>query len=455
MRLSVILPFFLCALFCAPIKSSAQGSVIPVDLNQRPDGSWQLMREGEPYFIKGAGGHVHLDELVAIGGNSIRTWSADDAEKIMDDAHARGLTVMMGLWVQHERHGFDYDNEAAVAAQLERFRKIVLRIKDHPALLLWGIGNEVDLQYSNTKVWYAINDIAKMIHELDPYHPTSTVTAGLDQEEVRLIKERAPEIDIYGINTYGDLPKVKENLREFGWDGPYIISEWGPNGHWEVEKTSWGAPIEQSSAEKAESYRTRYKRDILGDLQYCIGSYVFLWGFKQETTSTWYGMFLDSGEASPAVGELENLWTRKKPANLAPELTGVTLFGQKKGEDIYLTAEEAFEVFVNVSDADNDRLRYRYEFLRESTDIKSGGDAESRPDGIRGLILSRKNGTMRFRAPSEEGPYRLFVYVFDGKGHVAYTNIPFYVTPRPRGAEQSTFVKFKQMDMNSFDPITP
>jgi hypothetical protein len=226
-------------------------------------------------MLKGGGGHVQLDKLVEIGGNSIRTWSTDNAKQILDEAHEKGLTVMMGLWVQHERHGFDYNDADKVAAQLEGFRRVVTELKDHPALLLWGVGNEVDLFYSNTNVWYAVNDIAKMIHEVDPNHPTCTVTAGLDKEEVKLIKERAPEIDIYGVNTYGDLSKVKDNIRSWGWTGPYMITEWGPNGHWEVQKTKWGAPIEQSSTEKANSYERRYMDYIDADAQMCIGSYVF------------------------------------------------------------------------------------------------------------------------------------------------------------------------------------
>ena len=101
-------------------------------------------------------------------------------------------------------------NKQKIEKQLNDFRNIVLKYKDHPALLLWGVGNEVDLLYSNTKVWNAINDIAKMIHEVDPNHPTSTVTAGLDSNEVVLIKANAPHIDIYGVNTYGDIGNVKE-----------------------------------------------------------------------------------------------------------------------------------------------------------------------------------------------------------------------------------------------------
>ena len=215
------------------------------------NGEWVLTRGGVPYYINGAGGDGYLEELVEAGGNSIRTWSVDGAKETLDRAHELGLTVMLGLWVQHERHGYDYDNEEANKAQLEYFTRMVKKYKDHPALLMWSIGNEVDLFYSNTKVWNVVQEIAKMIHEIDPNHPTNTVTAGLDEKEVALILERAPDIDIYAINTYGEVGEIADKIRRSGWTKPYIVAEWGPDGHWEVAKTKWGAPIEQTSHEKA------------------------------------------------------------------------------------------------------------------------------------------------------------------------------------------------------------
>lgn len=246
-------------LLLTSIYLNAQAIKVEVVKNQN---GYLLTRGGQPYYIKGAGGHHYLDELVALGGNSIRTWSAENAQEILDQAHQRGLTVMFGLWIQHERHGFDYNDEVAVKKQLERFTDIVRNYKDHPALLLWCIGNEADLFYTNTKVWNATQDIAQMIHREDPNHPTSLVTAGLDSNEVQEVLTKVPDLDIYGFNTYGDIEMHSNNIKKYGWKGPYIISEWGPNGHWEVEKTKWGAPIEQTSTQKAASYAKRYNQFI-------------------------------------------------------------------------------------------------------------------------------------------------------------------------------------------------
>jgi len=402
--------------------------VVKVEVKKNGN-KWELIREGVPYYIKGGGGQKNLDKLKEIGGNSFRTWSLDDAEEFLDEAEKRGLTVMMGLWVQHERHGFDYDDEIAVKKQLDFFTKRVKKLKDHPALLMWGIGNEVDLFYKNTKVWHLVQDIAKMIHEVDPNHPTSTVTAGLDSLEVDLIKRNCPDIDIYGVNTYGDLENAIKNIGKFGWTGPYMITEWGVNGHWEVAKTLWDAPIEQSSSQKAVSFKERYGM-IAADSLNCLGSYAFLWGQKQETTATWYGLFSKNGKSTEAIDVLEKEWRGKNPANSCPAISSFLITkDNNKVDNNYLLASYTYDVEVKFTDIDGDKLKVTYMVVQESTDVKAGGDAENAPPSLNGLIKKKSNSSAAFKAPSKEGAYRLFVYAYDKNNHMAYVNIPFYVKP--------------------------
>jgi hypothetical protein len=326
-----------------------------------------------------------------------------------------------------------------------------MQYKDHPALLMWGVGNEVDLQYTNTNVWYAVNDIAAMIHELDPNHPTITVTAGLDADEVRLIKERAPHIDIYGINTYGDIGNVKRNIKQFGWNGPYMITEWGPNGHWEVAKTKWNVPVEQSSTEKARSYKSRYLESIQSDAANCLGSYVFLWGFKQETTSTWYGMFSEKGEVSQAVNELERIWLGHEPSNAAPSMDSAFLQSQIKGQNILITSGSRAYAIAYVTDPNNDKISYHWELVPESNDIRSGGDAEAKPEALRNIGGRKSKNQFSFIAPEEEGAYRLFIYAYDGHKNYAYINIPFYVTMRADSTEPTRAIQFKKQNLTSYE----
>ena len=92
---------------------------------------FHLIRNGNPYYIKGAGGDTKLSLLKEIGGNSIRTWTIDNAKSVLDKAHEHGISVCIGLWVGHERHGFDYNDEYSVEAQLSYFEREVMKIKEN------------------------------------------------------------------------------------------------------------------------------------------------------------------------------------------------------------------------------------------------------------------------------------------------------------------------------------
>lgn len=429
MRNFIILLSVVIQVIISSISAFSQTANEPIKVELKEEnGVWTLYRGGEPYYIKGVGGGKEMDKAVAYGANSVRTWGVGEAVAILDSAHAKGLSVMFGMWTGVERQGFDYDDSKAVAAQLARFTEVVKEYKNHPAILMWAVGNEADLFYTDFKVWNAINDIAKMCHEQDPNHPTITVTAGLDVAEVQLIKERAPHIDIYGINTYGNLIGVDKRLRASTWEGPYIIAEWGPNGHWEVPKTEWGVPVEQTSTEKAASYKKRYEEGILADSDMCIGSYVFLWGHKQETTPTWYGVFLEDGTETEVMDMLELGWSGKLPDNLSPSVVDITINGKGRYESVYLEPGRDATLFVDVMDPDGDNLTFKWEILPESTDIKSGGDKESRPEAVSFKTREgSEGGKLIFQSPKIEGAYRFFAYIYDGHGNAATANIPFYV----------------------------
>ncbi len=407
--------------------NTAVSDAVPVSLTNQ-DGKWQISRDGEPYFIKGAGGSADFAYLASVGGNSVRTWSTDNAARVLDEAHEQGLTVMLGISLGKERHGFDYDDEQAVAEQFDRVRKTVLKFKDHPALLTWGIGNEVDLFYTNTNVWYAVQDIAAMIQELDPNHLVTTVVAGINQEKADLIAQRVPDIDYLSINIYGGLETLPQTLDSIGYDDAYVVTEWGPTGHWEIQKTEWDAPIEQTSTQKAAIYQERYQRGITAASDQALGSYAFLWGQKQETTPTWYGVFTESGKPNEVVDTLEYLWTGKWPTVRAPSINQFTLNGEVASDSVRVAANSTVNAHVDVHVDEGQTVNYRWEILPESTDIKSGGDPESRPSAVTGRIVSHDGGgKMQFAAPDKPGAYRLFVYAENQAGKVANANVPFWV----------------------------
>ena len=399
------------------------------------EGAYVLLVDGQPFRVKGVGmGGEGQEALAARGGNSFRTWSTGmDAAKVramLDRAQRNGLKVAMGIEVGNERHGFDYDDAAAVKRQLDRIRREIALYKDHPAVLMWVVGNELNLHYSNPNVWNAVGGIADMIHREDPNHPVMTTLAGFDRKLIDLLKARAPSLDLIGIQLYGDIGALPEKLETSGWTGPYVVTEWGPTGHWESPLTTWKAPIEDDASRKAMLLQQRYEQIIAADTTQGLGSYVFLWGDKQERTPTWYGLFLPSGESTPSVDAMEYVWTGRWPANRAPSIQPLTLDGRKALDSVVLKAGQPVVAQADARDPDGDTLRYRWTVLHETTATSIGGDREDVPPDVSLEMEDTGQGGVRFRAPDVPGHYRLFVETHDGKGHAAYANLPFRVDAR-------------------------
>lgn len=395
------------------------------------EGKYQLLVNNEPFYIKGAGLEFgNIPALAKHNGNSFRTWRTDNGEQsgkeVLDEAHKYGLMVTMGIEVARERHGFDYNDEAAVKEQKERIRKEVLEFKDHPSLLIWAIGNELNLRSTNPRVWDAVNDISKMIHDIDPNHPTTTTLAGMSQQDIEYIKERCKNIDILSIQLYGSIVKLPKFLKDFGWTGPYMVTEWGATGHWEVPKTSWDIPIEENSSVKAANYLKRHQIAIESDTTQCLGSYVFLWGQKQERTPTWYGVFLEDGKETESVDVMHYIWSKKWPENRTPQIKSFTLNNKTAYQSVILKPNKDAKATIDIVDFENNTINYSWEVLRESTDLKDGGDKENRPESIDVQLTKNQNREINFKL-SEKGNYRLFVYADDGYNHAATANIPFKV----------------------------
>ena len=103
----------------------------------------------------------------------------------------------------------------------------------------------------------------------------------------------------------------------------------------------------------------------------CIGSYVFLWGQKQETTATWYGLFTNKGQKTEVLDYVSKSWTGKWPTNRAPSLDSIFIEGQTKHQNVKLLADNRYEAVVYASD-DNDKMKYTYQIYPESMNTKSG-----------------------------------------------------------------------------------
>jgi len=393
---------------------------------------YQLLRDGEPYFIKGGGlSSGNIDSLSLHGGNSIRNWSTPDnqdaTQKLLDRALINGVTVSLCLPLKPERWGFDYNDVAQVSEQFEKMKKDVLKYRNHPALLTWIIGNELNHSYTNPAVYNAVNDISKMIHELDPNHPTTTTIAGLYPAVLNEITSRATDLDFISLQLYGKLFGLPKFLEETGFDKPFMVTEWGAIGYWEMEQTSWQAPVEMTSTEKANNYLKGYQEVLLPLQKQMLGNYVFLWGQKQERTPTWFGLYTAEGQETESVDVMHYIWNGTWPTNRTPTLNNMLLDNKTSRQNVTLKSGVTYQASVDSTDSKGDSLTYRWEVKAESMASQEGGDFEKNISNIENLIENPTVRNIQIKAPQTSGAYRLFVYVYDNHNHAAHANIPFYV----------------------------
>ena len=416
---------FILMLFIA-FSDKTYSQVSKVEVSTNTQGNFELLKNGIPYYIKGAGAKDHFDLLVNSGANSIRIWSTNNSS-LLDSAHQHGLTVTLGLHVRPERSGMDYNNEYAVKGQIEKLKNEVLKYKDHPALLVWGIGNEVDLKYSNFKVWETIEILAKFIKEVDPNHPTMTVIAGVDPSKAYYIKKYCPSVDILGLNVYGSIENAGANLRKFNWDKPYIVTEWGVNGPFEAKTTSWKAKVEPPNGFKADQRLRRYQELIVEDKERCLGSYCFLWGQKQESTATWHGMFLKNGNPTEAVDVMHYCWKGEWPNSRAPSIRDISLENIGWRKDHIIEPSKQATVKIEYSKYNNNKVYIEYVLYPEAFSNKIGGDIQKSPDPIPFEIVRQTENKLIFISPKKKGAYRLFAFVKNDKGQSSVANIPFLI----------------------------
>jgi hypothetical protein len=424
--------FAFSALLLLGIFSNAQTTAPSKVELKSVDGQYHFFVNEKKFDVKGAGSTYNLPMLKKCGGNSFRTWGAWKGKQVLDSAKKYDFMVAMGLGLGQQLHGFDYNDTAAVRKQFEKIKSDVDSLKNHPNLLCWVAGNELNLMSGekelNLKVYDALKQVVDYIHKTDPNHPVTTAFAGVDKKNIKAMLERCPDIDIVSLQVYADLIDIEKNAKEAGITKPYMVTEYGARGHWQSPWTEWKREIEETSTEKANGMANRIQKAFINNTSgLCLGGYVFIWGQKQERTPTWYGMFLKTGESTAVVDELAKYWSGSYPENRAPEVEKFELDGKKATDNIYLEAGKNYTAKLSAKDQNNDPLTYSWEILTEVIVRSQGGSREIEPDKVNMETVSSKNGELVFTAPKTAGEYRIFVYVYDGKNKVGTANIPFRV----------------------------
>ncbi|MDB5051442.1 MAG: hypothetical protein JWO30_4513 [Fibrobacteres bacterium] len=398
--------------FCAAVGLAATPGAASVVEIKKNGSAFQLLRDGQPYLAKGvAGGSGYLDKLVAAGGNTVRTYGAD--KYTLDKAQAAGVAVLVGI------SGTDL-----ASAKLS-----VTTYKDHSAVLMWGLGNEMELQTTNTTaLWQGVETIAAAVKLIDPNHPIITVVAELGGTKLADIKRLCPSLDAIGVNSYGSAGTLATRVPAGGWDKAFLVTEFGPKGHWEVPKTAWGLPIEPTSTEKADTYLASYRS--LAAAPACLGTFAFLWGQKQEKTHTWYGMFMADGTPLSPVEAMTEAWTGAAPANKGPRIgAGKVKMGPGDGSQRRFQPGAQVICQLDVADPDGPMPTVTWDLRVDVSDNPGqGGAPEPNSKPIPEAILKNSGADAMVQIPDSIGHYRLFAYAKDAvSGWMATANAPIDV----------------------------
>ena len=396
---------------------------------KKTDNGFQLIRNGKPFYIKGASGNSHFEELASIGGNTIRVYDTLNLGNILNEAQKNNLAVIVDIPLpQYSKKHNVYLNENRNRILKQKVKVLVNKHKNHPALLIWNLGNEVQypLVFRKNSFILTFNELIDIIHAEDPNHPVSTAFISLiNNIKIYL---HSPEIDLLAFNKFGGIEDFYSKYRKFTFlfgTRPYYFSEFGSDGPWEARKTVWMAPIEQTSVKKAEQIRTRYN-SIGGNIDgACLGTLIFYWGNKIELTSTWFSLFRDDYR-SEILKELESLW---KESNSTPTLIGLEYMlvdGKGAYDNIIFAPDELKHSQIKFFDNKKDSVNIKWEIFPDSWHHYAGNIILNSRKPIDSFVSFEKN-TATFITPGEEGPYRIFAYIFDQNGYFATTNTPFYI----------------------------
>ncbi|MFH8224081.1 discoidin domain-containing protein [Streptomyces sp. NPDC018057] len=389
-------------------------------------GDWRLTVGGRPFTVKGvtwgppvADAAEYLPDVREMGANTVRTWGTDGSSKtLLDAAAAQGLHVINGFWLQPgggpgSGGCVDYVTDTAYKDNaLAEFARWVDAYKSHPATLMWNVGNEsvLGLQncYSGDRLEAErnaytgfVDQVAKKIHSIDPDHPVTSTDAWTGAWPY--YERNAPDLDLYAVNAYSGVCTVRKDWTDGGYSKPYIVTETGPAGEWEVPDDANGVPDEPTDAQKADGY-TRAWNCVTGHQGVALGVTLFHYGTEHDFGGVWFNLVPD-GLRRLSYYAVKKAYTGSTAGDdTPPVISGMTVSPASSAP-----AGGEFTVHADVRDPDGDPVTYQI-FL-------SGAYANGDKRLVAAKWRSTGNGTFAVTAPQGLGVWKVYVQAEDGHGN--------------------------------------
>ncbi|MBE1876748.1 discoidin domain-containing protein [Myceligenerans pegani] len=423
------------------------------------NGSWDLTVDGQPYTVRGFtwGPSFHtadhyLPMLTATNANTVRTWGTGaDTRTLLDSAAAHDVRVVMGFWLlpgggPGSGGCIDYRTDDAYKSEA---RADILHwvdvYKEHPAVLMWNIGNEsilglqdcfsgTDLEEVRHAYAAFVNDVSVAVHAADPHHPTTSTDAWTGAWPY--IERSAPDLDLLSVNSYGDVCNIRAAWESGGHDRPYLLTEGGAAGEWEVPDDAHGVPAEPSDLEKAAAYVNSWRclREHDG---VALGATFFHFGIEGDFGGVWFNVIPGDNKRLGYYSIARTWGVDTSVLNTPPEITAMDVPDAASVE-----AGGEFTVSVDMTDPDGDDITpvvmLNSKYVNGAGGIAAAEFTETAP------------GTYRVTAPDTLGVWKVYVFAEDGRGNVGVETRSFrVVAPHVDG---ENIALGAEASASSFDP---
>jgi len=241
------------------------------------------------------------------------------------------IYLLVGIYTENNWANQPYQS------QLENeYRRLATEMKDHPAVMGFMIGNELNAAYKNDPAfWEWVNKVGKMIKEIAPTKITTvaliddgfTTLDAVSQIGPKENGEVMPYIDVWGINNYRGNSSSSGPDSGFTagfWSGyktrsdkPLLMTEWGvpASRHVPDEPYPAGEPEEMPNNAEGQATFIKYHymdmvRNSTVDNGIGSGGMLFMWADqwdKQECASC--SPDKHDGTASGPTGNFPGNWT--------------------------------------------------------------------------------------------------------------------------------------------------
>jgi hypothetical protein len=222
---------------------------------------------------------LDIQMMKEMNANAVYTYldfgTTAEAFELLDFLYANGIMAIVTV----DRNG-TYD--------MNRLTEIVSAYRNHPAILMWSVGNEwaINLYHGHCSTLLAAADsteaAARRIKALDGKHLVASVYGEINDSIEHVVNDVCRSVDVWGLNVYRG--------SSFGalfaqWDAlstkPMFIAEYGADSYRTV---SWKPPVFGYIDESMQAdFDDGLWREAAHNLSYrsmtnvCVGATVFEW----------------------------------------------------------------------------------------------------------------------------------------------------------------------------------